>query len=694
MNNPKFIHLRLHTDYSMVDGLANPYQCIKKAFDLNMVALGITDVNNLFGMLKFYKYAHQLGIKPILGIDFNIQSNIFQNKLNRITLIAANYQGYKNLILLSTAAYKSRSIQKSVFIKQHWLTKYNKGLIVLSGGCYSDIGICLLNKNFEVAYKYTKFYLKYFPNSFYLEIFRTNRIHEEMYLIQALKLAVAQNIPVVATNEVCFLEKEDLHAHKIRIAINKGILLNDVDLSYQYTNQNYFRSEKEMCELFQDIPQVLQNSVEIAKRCNVFFSVKQYFLPQFYTGDLTTDDFLISKAKLGLKNRLKKSYPNQFNNVDFQLKYKNRLNLELTVINKMGFSGYFLIVMEFIQWAKKNKIAVGPGRGSGAGSLVAYVLQITEIDPIAFDLLFERFLNPERISLPDFDIDFCMEKRDQVIEHVSNLYGTSSVSQIITFGRMTAKAVVRDVGRVLGYPYGFVNRISKLIPIHPGITLSEAFVIEEELQNLYNKDEGVKLLINTAKKLEGVIRNVGKHAGGVIIVPGKVTDFSPLYFDEEGKNAITQFDKDDIEAIGLVKFDFLGLRTLTVIQKTVTIINKKKLIYNKGVLNINSITLNDKHVFKELKQSNTTAIFQLESIGMKELIKRLQPDSFEDLLALLALFRPGPLQSGMVDNFINRKHGKELIYYPDSKWEHQSLKPILESTYGIILYQEQVMKIA
>lgn len=694
MIDPKFVHLRLHTDYSMIDGLANPYQIIKKASDLKMVALGITDVNNLFGVLKFYKCAIKYGIKPILGVDFHLRSHLAENKLIKITLLASTYEGYKNLITLSTKAHETRSLNKEICIEQDWLTEYNSGLIVLSGGINSDIGTCLLDKNINLAYKYVEFYLKYFPNSFYLEIERTKRLNEEEYLINAVRFAINKKIPVVATNEVCFIDTDDLNAHKIRIAINKGWTLYDVNFSYKYTNQQFLRSEQEMCKLFSDVPQALKNSVEIAKRCNVILSFKKYFLPTFNTGTIDTDDFLVLKAKKGLKDRLKKLYPNQYGSVSFREKYYDRLNIELGVIRKMGFSSYFLIVMEFIQWAKDNNIFVGPGRGSGAGSLVAYALKITELDPIVFDLLFERFLNPERINLPDFDIDFCMENRDKVIEHVEILYGKKAVSQIITFGRMTAKAVIRDVGRVLGYPYGFINSISKLVPMDPGITLERAFSVQPELSSFYNKDEGVKLLIDTAKKLEGVVRNVGKHAGGLIIVPNQVTNFAPLYFDEEGKNPITQFDKDDIESIGLVKFDFLGLKTLTIIQKTITAIKIKNLDHKKKQLNINMISLTDKRIFKELRTSHTTAIFQLESIGMRDLIRRLKPDSFEDLLALVALFRPGPLQSGMVDNFVNRKHGQELIYYPDKQWQHKLLKPILKSTYGIILYQEQVMKIA
>jgi len=443
-----------------------------------------------------------------------------------------------------------------------------------------------------------------------------------------------------------------------------------------------------MKDLFKDIPEALFHSVEIAKRCNVYIHFGRYFLPNFFTGRMNPENFLVKKSFQGLKKRLKK----KFFNANKKNLYEKRLNTELEVINKMGFPGYFLVVMEFIKWAKKKQIPVGPGRGSGAGSLVAYVLKITEVDPIEFDLLFERFLNSERISMPDFDIDFCMNKRDLVINHVIDFYGKDLVSQIITFGTMTAKAVIRDVGRALGYPYGFLNRISKLVPLDPGITLKKALSISSELFSLYKNDNEVQELINATVKLEGVIKNVGKHAGGVVISPTKITNFSPLYYDNlENKNPVTQFDKNDIEDVGLVKFDFLGLKTLTIIDNTIKMINQS---FSLNKFFLEDILLNDKKSFQMLKRAQTTAVFQLESYGIKDLILRLQPDSFDEIVALVALFRPGPLQSGMVDNFINRKYGKEKIYYPHKKWQHKLLKPILKSTYGIILYQEQVMKIA
>ena len=519
---------------------------------------------------------------------------------------------------------------------------------------------------------------------------RTGRRGEEDYNHSAVALAESADLPVVATNEVCFIEQAGFDAHEIRVSIHDGYTLDDKRRPKLYSDQQYLRTGEEMAALFEDIPEALANTVEIAKRCNVTVRLGEYFLPQFPTGGMTTEDFLVKVSKEGLEERLEFLFPDEEERAKRRPEYDERLDIELGVINQMGFPGYFLIVMEFIQWSKDNNIPVGPGRGSGAGSLVAYALKITDLDPLEFDLLFERFLNPERVSMPDFDVDFCMDRRDEVIDHVAELYGRDAVSQIITFGTMAAKAVVRDVGRVLGHPYGFVDRISKLIPPDPGMTLKKAFEAEPRLPELYDMDEEVRELIDMARILEGVTRNAGKHAGGVVIAPTKITDFAPLYCDDEGKNPVTQFDKNDVETAGLVKFDFLGLRTLTIIQWALDMIKE-----GQGIdVDIAAIPLEDKKSFRSLQAAETTAVFQLESRGMKELIKRLKPDCFEDIIALVALFRPGPLQSGMVDNFIDRKHGREEISYPDAEYQHECLKEILEPTYGIILYQEQVMQIA
>ena len=556
------------------------------------------------------------------------------------------------------------------------------------------MGKFLLRGNSALVEQALEFWQTHFPDSFYLELIRTGRQDEESYLHAAVQLATEKSLPVVATNDVRFISSEDFDAHEIRVAIHDGYTLADPKRPKLYSPQQYLRSEDEMCELFADIPEALQNSVEIAKRCNVTIRLGEYFLPQFPTGNMSTEDYLIKRSKEGLEERLAFLFPDPEVRAQRRPEYDERLDVELKVINQMGFPGYFLIVMEFIQWSKDNNVPVGPGRGSGAGSLVAYSLKITDLDPLEFDLLFERFLNPERVSMPDFDVDFCMEKRDRVIDHVAEMYGRDAVSQIITFGTMAAKAVIRDVGRVLGHPYGFVDRISKLVPPDPGMTLEKAFAAEPQLGEVYEADEEVRALIDMARILEGVTRNAGKHAGGVVIAPTKITDFAPLYCDPEGNNPVTQFDKNDVEYAGLVKFDFLGLRTLTIIDWALGMINPRNEKKGKPPVDIAAIPLDDQKSFDMLQRSETTAVFQLESRGMKDLIKRLRPDSFEDMIALVALFRPGPLQSGMVDNFIDRKHGREAISYPDVEWQHESLQPVLEPTYGIILYQEQVMQIA
>ncbi|NIH16633.1 MAG: DNA polymerase III subunit alpha [Buchnera aphidicola (Periphyllus lyropictus)] len=695
MSNISFIHLRTHSDYSIIDGLSKPKKIIDKAIFFNMPSVGITDFTNLYGVIKFYKYAHKNGIKPIIGADFNLLSE--DNTLSELTILASNNFGYENLKILISKAYKRKyKILKDVYIKKKWLIKYRDGLIILSGGIDGEISKFIFNKKSNFLNSSLSFYKKYFNQNYYLEISRIGRIEEEKYIKKILEISFFKKIPIVCTNNVRFLKKNDFYSHFIRISIHNGISIDLAKkLFYKYKKNQFFKSTLDMKKLFFDIPESLYNSVEIAKRCNVSIKFKKYFLPKFFTGKKNTKDFLVKISKKGLLSRLKKNNISKKKNLNIYKIYKNRLIYELKIINKMGFSSYFLIVMEFIQWSKRKNIPVGPGRGSGAGSLVSYSLKITEIDPIKFDLLFERFLNIERVSMPDFDVDFCMNRRDLVIEHVSKVYGKDSVSQIITFGTMTAKAVIRDVGRSLGYPYGFLNRISKLIPLDPGITLKKAILNSSELSMLYNHDCEIRDLFNSTKKLEGVIRNVGKHAGGVVISPTKITNFSPLYYDNlEKKNSVTQFDKDDIEDIGLVKFDFLGLKTLTIIFSSIKMINKNLKKKGKNKIYIEDISLNDKKSFKMLMKAYTTSIFQLESFGIKELILQLKPDSFDDIVALVALFRPGPLQSGMVENFINRKHRKEKIYYPDKKWEHKLLKPILKSTYGIILYQEQVMKIA
>ncbi|PAR29344.1 DNA polymerase III subunit alpha [Vibrio metoecus] len=694
MSDPKFIHLRVHSDFSMVDGLSKVPPLVKKVAAMGMPAMALTDFTNLCGLVKFYSTAHNCGIKPIIGADFMLQSEEFGDELTKLTLLAKNNIGYKNLTLLISKAYLRGHVQHQPVLDKAWLIDHAEGLIVLSGGKSGEVGRALLKGNQQQVEKCLEFYQTHFADHFYLELIRTGRADEESYLHFALDVAEQYELPVVATNEVVFITEESFEAHEIRVAIHDGYTLEDPRRPKNYSPKQYLRSEAEMCELFADIPEALENSVEIAKRCNVTVRLGEYFLPNFPTEGMAIEDFLVMKSREGLEDRLEFLFPDPEVRAQRRPEYDERLQIELDVINQMGFPGYFLIVMEFIQWSKDNDIPVGPGRGSGAGSLVAYALKITDLDPLEYDLLFERFLNPERVSMPDFDVDFCMDKRDQVIDHVAEMYGRDAVSQIITFGTMAAKAVIRDVGRVLGHPFGFVDRISKLVPPDPGMTLEKAFIAEPALQELYDADEEVKELIDKCRILEGCTRNAGKHAGGVVISPTAITDFAPIYCDAEGNFPVTQFDKNDVETAGLVKFDFLGLRTLTIIDWALGLVNPRLKKAGKPPVRIEAIPLDDARSFRNLQDAKTTAVFQLESRGMKELIKRLQPDCFEDIIALVALFRPGPLQSGMVDNFIDRKHGREAISYPDEKWQHESLKEILEPTYGIILYQEQVMQIA
>ncbi|HCV05326.1 MAG TPA: DNA polymerase III subunit alpha, partial [Pseudoalteromonas sp.] len=657
MPAPQFVHLRVHSDFSMVDGLAKTKPIVAKAEELQMPALAITDQMNLCGLVRFYGAAHGAGIKPIVGADFWLRSPEFEDEPSRITILAKDNEGYKNLTLLISKAYQRGHLFHRPVVDREWLVENKNGLILLSGAKDGDLGKALLKGNPGLIESVVSFYKQHFSDHYYIELIRTERPLEEDYLHLAVELAAKEQLPVVATNEVVFLKPENFEAHEIRVAIHDGYTLEDKRRPKRFSEQQYLKTAEQMAELFSDIPEALENTVEIAKRCNVTVQLGTYFLPDYPTGSLKIEDFLVKVSEDGLEERLQFLFPDEQERKEKRGEYDERLKIELDVINQMGFPGYFLIVMEFIQWSKDNNIPVGPGRGSGAGSLVAYALKITDLDPLEFDLLFERFLNPERISMPDFDVDFCMDRRDEVIDHVAALYGRDAVSQIITFGTMAAKAVIRDVGRVLGHPYGFVDRISKLVPGDPGMTLAKAFDVEPRLQEAYDGDEEVKELIDMCRILEGCTRNAGKHAGGVVISPTTITDFAALYCDDEGKFPVTQFDKNDVETAGLVKFDFLGLRTLTILQWALDMTNERLAREGKEPVDINAIPLDDKPSIELLLRAETTAVFQLESRGMKDLIRRLKPDCFEDMIALVALFRPGPLQSGMVDNFIDRKHG-------------------------------------
>lgn len=689
---PRFIHLRLHTEYSLSDGLVQIDQLMDEAIKLGMPALAITDQSNLFGIVKFYQASMQSGIKPIIGADIWLENEKASKQPFRLTLLCQNNTGYSNLLKLVSHSFLNGQYQGVVIIKRDWLTEHAEGLIALSGAREGDLGQALLAEDTSQVETLLHYWQTIFPERYYLELQRTGRPQEEAYIQAALTIAEKKNIPVVATNDVRFIAKDDFEAHEARVCIHQGFVLADPRRPKHYTEQQYFRSPDEMISLFADIPEALQNTIEIAKRCSVTLTLGKNYLPRFSVPDgFTTETYLVEEAKKGLEARLAISFDTQSGTFAAQRHaYDARLKLELDVINKMGFAGYFLIVADFTRWARNNGVPVGPGRGSGPGSIVAYALNITDLDPLAHELLFERFLNPERVSMPDFDIDFCMEGRDRVINYVMETHGRESVAQIITYGTMAAKAVIRDVGRVLAMSYGFVDKIAKLIPFEIGMTLDRALAQEELLRERYNQEDEVKTLIDLALKLEGITRNVGKHAGGVVIAPEKLTNFTPLYCEEgHSDNIVTQFDKDDVEAVGLVKFDFLGLRTLTIINWAVQHVNALRKANNEPLLDIHLLPMNDAATFAILKACKTTAVFQLESRGMKDLVKRLQPDCFDEIVALVALFRPGPLQSGMVDDFINRKHGRSRVNYP-----HPKLEPILRPTYGVIVYQEQVMQIA
>jgi len=689
-----FVHLHLHTEYSIVDGTVRIPALMDQCVQHGMPAVALTDQGNLFGLIKFYRLALASGIKPIIGVDLKLRDPDEADRPFSLILLCQNLAGYRNLTRLITRTYLEGQHRGVPLAERAWICRDpTEGLIALSGGIHGDIGRAFVAGNAGQAADRLCEWQEIFGDRFYIELARTGRSAEEDYVQQAVSLAAATGTPVVASNDVRFLHADDFHAHEARVCIQEGRSLADADRPRRYSEHQFFKSCDEMVSLFEDIPEAISNSLEIAKRCSLELKLGETFLPAFPVPQgQTTETYLESESKLGLQQFLdrkfaKDSVASEKRDV-VAAPYRSRLVDELVVICEMGFAGYFLIVADFIRWAKDQSIPVGPGRGSGAGSLVAYVLGITDIDPLEYDLLFERFLNPERVSMPDFDIDFCMEGRDRVIEYVADLYGRDRVSQIITYGTMAAKAVIRDVGRVLGQPYGFVDRIAKQIPFEIGITLDKALDQEDELARMYQDDEDVRSIIDLAKSLEGLVRNAGKHAGGVVIAPDKLTDFTPLYCEEGGANVVTQFDKDDVEAAGLVKFDFLGLKTLTIIDWAVQIIKSRD---PATQIDIREIPLQDAKTFELLRACKTRAVFQLESRGMRDLVKRLQPDHFEDLVALVALFRPGPLQSGMVDDFISRKHdvsNREIDYL------HPDLKSVLESTYGVILYQEQVMQIA
>lgn len=691
-----FVHLHVRSEFSLKDSIVRIPELVKSAVANAMPSVAVTDNLNLYALVKLYKEAEGKGIKPVFGADLLLVEG---EVTYEVTTLVMNDEGYKNLIKVISRGYIEGKSQGEVSIQREWLDECHQGLIILLGK-RSDVGKAVLGSDSQQAVAILQRWMHHFQQRVYLELTRTDREGDEEFVHGAVELAEHFSCPVVASNDVRFISQEDFDAHEARVCIAQSYSLDDPRRAKEYSSEQYLKTAEQMIALFSDIPEAIENTLEIARRCTLTLNFKDHYLPAYPVPEgMTLAEFFVQHSKERLEERLATildaSAPDY---AEKRKVYDERLAFELKIINEMGFAGYFLIVMDFIRWAKENDIPVGPGRGSGAGSLVAYALEITDLDPLPYDLLFERFLNPERVSMPDFDIDFCMDGRDRVIEYVANNYGRDKVSQIITFGTMAAKAVIRDVARVQGKPYGLADRISKLIPMTPGISLEEARKAEPQLNELLENPgaqdhESANEIWEMALKLEGITRGVGKHAGGVLIAPEALTAYTAIFCDEEGR-WVSQYDKDDVEKIGLVKFDFLGLRTLTIIDWAIKDINAKRLQTGEQPLDIMALPMDDLKTFESLRSGETTAVFQLESAGMKKLIKKLKPSNFEDLIALVALFRPGPLDSGMVDDFINRKHGISTVAYPDVQYQHELLKPVLEPTYGVIVYQEQVMQIA
>ncbi|QJR14509.1 DNA polymerase III subunit alpha [Usitatibacter palustris] len=683
MPAPRFVHLRLHSEYSIVDGIARVDAAVDAAADDGMPALAITDLSNLFGAVKFFQAARGVGVQPLIGCDLWLTNERSRDHPYRFVVLCRDRTGYLALCELVTRAHEQNQWRGRAEIRREWL-KGLSGLIVLSGARHGDVGQALMAGNPAQAEALAREWDADFPGAYYVEVQRADPDRDEPHLRAAVALAGRLDLPVVATHPIQFVKREDYRAHEARVCIAQGYVLGDQRRPREFRPSQYFKTQDEMAELFEDLPEALANTVEVARRCSFEFELGKSRLPDFPTprGE-SIEEYLRLRSGEGLEARLAALYPDEAARANERARYAERLEFELKVIIQMGFAGYFLIVADFINWAQSNGVPVGPGRGSGAGSLVAYALGITGLDPLRYELLFERFLNPERVSMPDFDIDFCQDGRDRVIDYVKQKYGAECVSQIATFGTMAAKAVVRDVGRVLGMPYGEVDRIAKLVPFELGITLTKALEMEPQLRALMKEQEGVAELMELALALEGLTRNVGMHAGGVLIAPGKLTDFAPLY-SAEGSNAlVSQFDKDDVEKAGLVKFDFLGLTTLTIIAEATRNIHA----LGQPDFDVEKIPLDDPAAYKVFSSGNTVAIFQFESRGMRDLIMRARPDRLEDLIALNALYRPGPMD--LIPEFIDRKHGKTRWDYLDPR-----LKEILDPTYGVMTYQEHVMTIA
>ena len=709
---PTFIHLRMHSEYSISDSIVRIDSALTKAVTDNMPALALTDLSNLFGIVKFYENARGKGVKPITGCEVWITNESVRDNPSRLLLLCKSYSGYLLLCRLLSRAYRENQYRGRAEIKKSWLNRNEigtNGLIALSGAHLGEISMVLMQDNFVQAKALAQEWSDLFPDHFYIEVQRVGRTNEEAVLQNSLVLASVLCLPVVATHPVQFLTPEEYKAHEARVCIAEGYVLGDLRRPKNFTEQQYFKTQAEMGTLFADIPVALANSVEIAKRCNHILELGVNRLPLFPTSNNESpEQYLHNQALEGLESRMRALFPDSVKRDAQMPQYLARLDFEVTTIVKMGFAGYFLIVADFINWAKQNGVPVGPGRGSGAGSLVAYSLGITDLDPLRYDLLFERFLNPERVSMPDFDIDFCQDGRERVIDYVKQKYGAESVSQIVTFGTMAAKAVIRDVGRVLDLPYNFVDQLAKLVPFELGITLKKAREIEPQLNQRAKNEEEVRALLELAERLEGITRNVGMHAGGVLIASGKITDFCPIYCADSADTVVSQLDKDDVEKIGLVKFDFLGLRTLTILDWTIRYIRQRDSGLENRNINITSrdisqevaeyrtanpkffsletIPLEDSTTYALLRQGNVVGVFQFESRGMKDLLQKTKPDCFEDIIALVALYRPGPMD--LIPEFTERKLGKRVEYLDPR------LQPILSPTYGVMIYQEQVMQIA
>lgn len=678
-----FIHTRLHSTYSLCEGALKIEKIINLCEKFNMPAIAITDTNNLFGAMEFSIKASEHGIQPIIACQVNVEHELDPSSESHLLLYAKNENGYKNLMQIVTSAHLNSCSSDYPCISMDTISQYCNDIIATTGGINGSLGHLLLNRKKDSAVRYLNEMLNLFGDRLYIEIsrhhdFRENEIEEDL-----INLAYDFKIPIIGNNNVCFANKEDFEAHDVLLCIGQSTTINDND-RIKSSTEYYFKSSQEMAIVFEDIPEAIQNTVTLAERCAYRLIPKKPYMPKVQTKDnLTQDEQLVKMANIGFEKRLEK-LKNRADFEDIKKRYRERMEYELSVIQKMGFSGYFLIVSDYVQWAKAHDIPVGMGRGSGAGSIVAYFLTITDVDPLRFNLLFERFLNPERVSMPDFDIDFCQARREEVIHYVQQHYGYESVAQIITFGQLQAKAVIKDAGRALGLPYGLTDKISKLIPFNPTnpLTLQQAIDSEKPLQDAINEDYEIQHLVNIALKLEGLCKHTSVHAAGVVISDRKIRELAPLYKDPKATMPVTQFSMKYIESAGLIKFDFLGLKTLTVVKKILDLLKLK------GInLSQDDIPFNDKKTFELLHNINCVGIFQIESGGIKEVIKKLQPDRVEDIIAIVALYRPGPMDN--IPKYIACKHGTEKIVY-----EHPALEPILAETYGIMVYQEQVMQTA